>query len=237
LAGTIPIKGIPYLYENTRIIAAIHNAFGTRLSSDNDEEHIADELNKNINKPNHLQMIIEKYNLTKKSSLFHKLDHTQLPEFPQINPFELKKLSGQYQLELAKSYYADHQFNGIYKFSVMKELQKIDYAKHGITVIKPLLVKAKMESRHSKSKAYAMFVLCDLNNSGADTIIGFYCQCRNGARTVGCCAHTMSLIWFLGYGRYAAQLKTPSEFLNRHFPQGIPPGDSDDKLEANDELI
>ncbi|KAL0870703.1 hypothetical protein ABMA27_005645 [Loxostege sticticalis] len=31
---------------------------------------------------------------------------------------------------------------------------------------------------------------------------GYYCNCLVGNRTVGCCCHTMSIIWCLSWARY-----------------------------------
>lgn len=36
-------------------------------------------------------------------------------------------------------------------------------------------------------------------NAGPNPIGGWYCQCKTGARVVGCCAHIASVLWYLGY--------------------------------------
>lgn len=37
LARTILLKGVPHLYQDTRIVAALYNAYGKRLYSDDDK--------------------------------------------------------------------------------------------------------------------------------------------------------------------------------------------------------
>ncbi len=47
------------------------------------------------------------------------------------------------------------------------------------------------------------------------TIPGWYCKCKCGARTVGCCAHICSVIWYLGYGR-VNRYKTPQNPVTQY---------------------
>lgn len=67
------------------------------------------------------------------------------------------------------------------------------------------LLRLKMQSRHTRSKSYQLWLKYDENE-----VIGWYCQCKTGARTIGCCAHIAAVIWYLSYYRYAEQkqLKT-----------------------------
>ena len=44
-----------------------------------------------------------------------------------------------------------------------------------------------------------VYILAERCGEGSDSIICNYCTCRNGARTVGCCAHVIIIIWYLGY--------------------------------------
>lgn len=43
---------------------------------------------------------------------------------------------------------------------------------------------------------------------------GWYCECKNGARTLGACCHVCSIVFFLSYGRYQESLPAPAEHLN-----------------------
>ena len=33
----------------------------------------------------------------------------------------------------------------------------------------------------------------------SSNVTGWYCTCKIGARTVGCCPHVASVVWYLGY--------------------------------------
>lgn len=41
-------------------------------------------------------------------------------------------------------------------------------------------------------------------------IEGYYCDCKSGARTVGCCGHVAAALWFLGYSRHLPVVPAPS---------------------------
>ena len=49
---------------------------------------------------------------------------------------------------------------------------------------------------------YHVYIVAERNNEGKDAIKEYYCTYKNGARTVGCCAHIMAIIWYLGYAKY-----------------------------------
>jgi len=55
-----------------------------------------------------------------------------------------------------------------------------------------------MKSRYRSEKHHHIFVLMNKAKIGRDSVIEYYCTCENGARTVGCCSHIMTIVWFLG---------------------------------------
>lgn len=59
-----------------------------------------------------------------------------------------------------------------------------------------------------------MYLLLDLTLNGKEGVVGYYCQCKNGQRTLGCCSHIMTVIWYFGFARYTDDLKHPAQFLN-----------------------
>jgi len=67
------------------------------------------------------------------------------------------------------------------------------------------IIRVKLQSRHTSSKQYQLWIRYEKDSF--DPIKGWFCQCKNGARTVGCCAHIASVLWYLGYYRHL--LSTP----------------------------
>ena len=92
---------------------------------------------------------------------------------------------GIYQLKQAKSYRDEHfDEKGSYEIMAHKEDDGV--------------LKAQICSRHTSNKTYNLLVEY---TQGLNPITGWYCGCRSGARTVGCCAQDASVLWYLGYYR------------------------------------
>lgn len=62
------------------------------------------------------------------------------------------------------------------------------------------ILRAKIQSRHTSSKIYNLWIEFDIDSR--NPINCWYCQCKADARTVGCCAHIASVLWYFGYYRY-----------------------------------
>lgn len=61
------------------------------------------------------------------------------------------------------------------------------------------IIQVKIQSRHVSSKVYKIWIEYDELEG---TIDGWYCTCKSGARTLGCCSHITSVLWYLGYYRH-----------------------------------
>lgn len=121
---------------------------------------------------------------------------------------------GPYQINNVLSYYAEHLNEGIFlvhKFepNARQRTANINYAQYSIRIKDPLLVKAYMKFHFRGGKNHHIFVLVNRTKHGKDSIAEYYCTCECGSRTVGCCGHIMTIIWFLGYGQYS-DIKTPN---------------------------
>ncbi|CAF0839776.1 unnamed protein product [Brachionus calyciflorus] len=80
-----------------------------------------------------------------------------------------------------------------------------------------------IQSRHSGNSIYKVYVSNFVSGieSGTknDTLInGWYCTCKNGTRTGGCCSHISSIIYYFGYARYLEHIPRPAAFLSDIFP-------------------
>ena len=62
------------------------------------------------------------------------------------------------------------------------------------------IIRVKIHSRHLSQTVYNTFIQYGINC--AEPIEAWYCDCRSGARTVGCCAYVTSILWFLGVARH-----------------------------------
>ena len=236
LSRNLGIRAVPHLLEDTRIAAAIHNAFGSTIYAYSDDASVTQRIKGRRNLENKLQKFVETKKLRQQTVAFQKMDGSSIADFPDIDPIALRTLLGSYNIALAKSYYADHiEGKSGYEIQVGKDekFNRDDFYQFNMQVQRPLFIRVKLQSRHSRTRTYQAYLLCDLDEETIDKIIGFYCTCTQGARSVSPCAHVASVIWFLGYGRHQLGIKTPSEFLNQHFPAGKP---ENTKQDLNQEL-
>lgn len=135
--------------------------------------------------------------------------------FPKLNLQEIRDITmGVYQLKLAPRYTESH----------------INYENYTLQICKdrPNLLRVKLSSRHSSSKAYSLWI-----EYRYDYITGWYCTCNVGAREVGCCAHIASTIWYLVLSRWQSETIgtcTYTEHIVKDIPFETDSGSDSDKV-------
>lgn len=88
----------------------------------------------------------------------------------------------------------------------------------------PGFLRIQIYSRFRNATRYQLWICfrVDIENDqmedeGEDQVIlGYYCTCKAGARTIGCCAHVASILWFLGWARHQQNIRYPSTVLLRY---------------------
>lgn len=145
------------------------------------EDDLADRILEQMNKTNDLQKEIEERGLDRKRTIWKEISGREIPDFPELSTEDLKKLTlGTYQIRMAKHYNAQHLMeDSCYKMHVCKDEEN--------------LVRAKIQSRFRKSEGHHVWIRYLPDGEGAEAILGWYCKCKNGARTVGMCSHICSV--------------------------------------------
>lgn len=222
LNNVIPNVQIPYIRDYVQIVCAILNAFHpTRINSDEDDNIIAQRMLDLVKKPNHLQKTVEENGWARKKAIWRPLSESDLSDFPQLTWEELRNLTlGIYQLKQSRSYTQEHiSQTGMYSLYVHRE---------DVSVIR-----IQLRSRHTSSKIYNMWIRTAISPM---INIEWYCQCKVGARVVGCCAHVASVLWYLGYWRHnRTETKTPSLEYANTFEDAATGWSSDDSDNQHDE--
>ena len=103
------------------------------------------------------------------------------------------------------------------------------------------LLRIRLFSRFRNSTRYQIYIhfnAAAVENEEQDQeivpILGHYCTCKSEAKTLGCCAHIASVLWYLGHARHEARVKYPStDLLNNVFDAGHRPP----QLNLNDPRI
>ena len=179
-----------------RIVTAAINAFRPPLISTNaaDEEIAQEMLRKAEVGRNALFSRIEKGPFSSRGKWASLDSDEAVPEFPVLSDCQLQMITfGTYQLKQAKSYSREHKSDdGEYKIDV-----------HNLA---PGLLRVRIQSRHINAKQYFCWIEYNAQNT-SEQIVAWFCQCKAGQRTVGCCAHIASVIWYLGHARHKEHRK------------------------------
>ena len=197
--------------EDYRIAAALINRFFKRIYSDKDENDLGQKMKFRLNKENDLN----NYVLENKSHLKSKntrIESCSLVDFPVLTKEMIKSnlTFGTYQLKQSLSYLAEHLYNG--KFELLINKEKID--KDG----KKILF-AEIQSRHRNAIKYRSFIKYSPYSNDSNAICSWYCTCLSGSRTIGCCSHIASIVYYLSFARHSSDfsISYPASHLDNFF--------------------
>lgn len=207
------------LMDDFRIAGAITNNFHPAVIDRPDAQFILNRAQERLNMPNHLADHVIMHQLNRRRANFVRIN----AQIPQLNMFPTMEMSdlilfslGTYQIKQARSYYGEHiRANGTFVVEVSDEFSVANVP--GIqSSHETLLIRGRVRSRHHSNKIYYTYVLLKNNQSNdwQDMICGYYCSCVIGKRTVGSCAHVMTLIWYLGWARHQENIAPPAQFLD-----------------------
>jgi hypothetical protein len=191
-------KNYKHLNEYLMITCALINCYRARIVSD-DAYHMdmAERMSTKMasQTSNLLQLEVETEGLNRKQRIFTAVNpRIELQDFPKLTLQYVNShiAFGPFQVKQAKWYIAEAlKQNGAYSISFHKE--------------KPDLLRTKVQSRHVSSKMYFSWIRYVPNAIEDSGICQWYCQCKAGARTVGCCSHVAAAICYLGHYRYNPQ--------------------------------
>jgi hypothetical protein len=161
------------------------------------------------NKENLLAARVEEERLVWRKIPFRQLTSADLLDFPELTERELMILFTEtYQLSQATSYLAEI-------LNAETNTLQVQFLK--TSTASNALVKFEVQSRNVQRHWYRCYIQYQPNNNTVKGIVGYYCECGNGARTVGSCSHIATLIYYLSNLRFAARIVKPAEVLTRLF--------------------
>ncbi|XP_047024539.1 uncharacterized protein LOC124633388 [Helicoverpa zea] len=210
-------KSVPNMMQNFQIAASFLNRFGVRFQDRNEANEIVTIIRQRINFENNLALLVEQLNMNRRSTAFQSItaDRDNLFLFPRLSYSELILFAlGTYQIRQARSYYGEHiRFHGSYRIEVCRDTQ--DFSQYNLRGSgDKTLIRGKIKSRHISRKQYYVYILVENNVPGRAGIVEYCCNCLVGRRTIGCCAHVMTVVWYLGWARYEDNISAPAAFLD-----------------------
>lgn len=218
-------KSLNHTLEDYRIAAALINKYFERLYSDNDDVEIAKRMKSKLFKKNNLEEYVKQNKLHKKS-LYERMDGLSISDFPKLSKEEIISYItfGTYQLRQSLSYLAEHMKEDRFDIMVAKERLDFEGGK---------LLSAHIHSRHKNAVLYKCYIKYLPLIAGANSIDEWYCTCATGNKTVGCCVHLASIIYYLSCLKYKSSIIKPADELTNFFDPLIKESDDDD--ESNDD--
>jgi hypothetical protein len=164
-----------------------------------DDIEVARRMKELSSTPNKLQMLIQQNDLFKMSK-FARIDKPTDLGFPSLTEKEIKdKITlGSYQIEQARGYIQEHASNK----GDIELLLAIERIQPSISI-----VCCRFHSRHKSQTSYKSFLQLDSTKSGHESVAGWYCDCKSGSRTVGCCSHIASILVFCCLDKFIVKPK------------------------------
>jgi len=178
-----------------KIACALINAYSPKIFTDTEfHVNLAETCLERVTLSNDLQRLVIEEQLDRRGGKWLVADSTAIEDFPVLTINDLKSITlGIYQINLARRYSRQHMFEDKYSLSVLKE----NHTTNNLHIIR-----AKIESRFRSNSGHLCWIQYLPNSTGPKSIEGWHCQCKVGARVVGCCSHVASVIWFMGFYRH-----------------------------------
>ncbi|XP_050499079.1 uncharacterized protein LOC126879831 [Diabrotica virgifera virgifera] len=213
-------KMIPNAALYCKIAGFLINTFGKRYVSEvSSKNEIIAQINKIKSLENTLLQECEENRWGRRKTLFQPLQSNDVLDFPEMTEQDLITFfTGTYQLKQSISYLAE----------LITEDNKVDlqFLKETADIIK-----IQVRSRHIKAKTYNCYIHYQPHSIGTSGIKRHYCDCSNGARTIGCCSHVAAIIYYLSNARYLAKIVNPAKILTNIFDSNVIPVINEDSDE------
>lgn len=224
---------LPNLMSDFRVCAALINAYFKSIESKQLEaEEIGRKMLARCKIPNRLSTIVF-------GNIFQKM----LCKFSQVRDFNALPLLtredligialGWYQIRHARSYCQMHFRTNNDEFLVFECPNDItekffaNFASTNKKMKKMKLLMVRLNSRFRSNKSHGVFILIDMLVRGDKSVLAYCCECYNGLRTVGCCSHVMSVIYYCLHIKNPGALPNPAGFLNDFFEQQFSSSDEE----------
>lgn len=214
-----------HLAEDLEICSALINKYFPVFGSNRGiTAEVTERMLSKLDEVNEVGKVVTKQSFQKNYiKKFIQFEHfNELPKMQENRLFWISL--GAYQVKQAVSYTQMHlkQNNNEFKVWVCPDdiCQQL-FSSFFEDGREPKLFMMKLNSRFRSNVTHRTFVLIDCFNFGEEdcvesVVLGHYCECYNGWRTLGCCSHIMTVAMFLLVTK-GHDLKDPSGFLNNLF--------------------
>lgn len=202
----IPYAHVPHLSNFYCIAGGLINRWHRPIIMQGADEDLARTMLERAQEVNVLQARIEVDNMLIRRGEWVHFDENLVQDFPHLDLQYLRDLCfGVYQVYLAPGYIQDK-----------RQREANDVIEYDQNRLEPNLLRLRIYSRHQNRTRYQLFISYNNDNDDDPPIMGYYCTCKCGARTLGTCAHVASVLWYLGYARHEENIKYPPTSILNH---------------------
>lgn len=210
-ANTISIIHARNLGDFYRIVGGVINRYHTTIQMEGANARMARQMIEKARTANIVQARVEEEHLERRNGRWVQLSHHVVHQFPHLSLQYLRDLTvGVYQINLAPSYIQDKLLR-----DGEEELHLDELADEGG------FLRVRVYSRFRNATKYQIWISYRTQNDEDEDadfdidgpILGYYCTCKAGARTLGTCAHVACILWYLGYARHENNIPYPSRTL------------------------
>jgi len=201
-----------HLNDFLRIAGAMINRYKQLITRTNSDEQRAMQMLQKAEEVNVVQARIDAENLLNRRGRWVALTEAHFPLFPQLDEDFLRNYNfGTYQVFLSPSYVQD---------TLLRSDESIDRENNNVIQVDTSteengFIRIRIFSRYRNAQKHQLWIAYDEEYLGDDEenghpLLGHYCTCKSGARTVGACAHVTAVCWYLGFARHQADPRYPS---------------------------
>ena len=219
LKHTLDNKMLTKARQLCRIAGYLHNIYGKRVWTEDDAgAGILEHMESRMSLRNTLADEVETNRWNRRPTLLQKISTTEVTDFPRLSESDLLLLtSGSYQLREAASYLAEI-------------LDPDDRAELSFVRTTPTIIRLNIRSRHRSNTEYRVYVEYEpYDDSDVNSIKRYCCDCKNGLRTVGCCAHVATVLYYLSHARFQAVIHRPAHQLTGLFEPSASESESEEE--------
>lgn len=223
---------LPHLMVDFQICASLLNLYqGAVISNRGIEHDIAERMKSRLSARNYLAEVVLNTKFDRHLKEFQPF--LLFDDLPMLTGLDLIWIAlGKYQIKQSASYCSQHMKNceGRFDmFSLPDSICQTYFPTFYSDICKPILLMTQLKSRHISRKYYNSFVMVNGIGSGENVVLSYCCECYNGLRTVGCCSHVMTLIWYALHKKNV-DMQNPAGFLDEYFDPHFDNGENDENI-------
>lgn len=234
----IDAHAVLHIATDFKIGAALINRISQPAINNIKHTEFARQMMNKLNQPNLLSSAVSNKNFQRiiKSKSYDSF--TDFTVIPNLTLDDLELISfGPYQILQGQLYLSNQLYQNEKKLDVYRFFHDdvTRYCKDLFTSdSQPMLLMICLKSRFESAKSHRVFVMIDVSKAGIQSVLHYYCSCKVGNRTAGCCSHVMALLFYICHAPSNGGVREISKHLNNLFNEEMI---EDEVIDEDEEMV